>query len=69
MTDDALVNVSELAQWISRRIWSKATRALSCAWKRRLASSSALAPETKSDVSAETTIRKIVRTASSSMSV
>ena len=48
VTEAALVKVSALAQWISRRIWSKATRALSWAWKRRLASSSAFAPETKS---------------------
>ena len=61
--------VSALAQWISRRIWSKATRALSWAWKRRFASSSALAPLTNSCVSAVTTTMKIVRTASSSMSV
>ena len=69
VTDAALVNVSALAQWISRRIWSKATRALSWAWKRRLASSSAFAPRTKSVVSAVTTTRKMVRTASSSTSV
>ena len=68
-TGVSAVAVMPLAQWSSRRIRSSASRAFCCASKRRFMSSSAFAPEVKSETSAVTTVVKMARTTRSSTRV
>ena len=63
------VAVMPFEQWSSRRIRSSASRAFCCASKRRFMSSSAFAPEVKSETSAVTTVVKMARTTRSSTRV
>jgi hypothetical protein len=60
--------VIELAQWISRRILSTATRASCCAWNRWFMSSSEFIARTKTVRSAPMTTARMTVTWSSSTS-
>jgi hypothetical protein len=60
--------VTELAQWISPRSWSSASRMSCCALKRFVMSTSAVDAETKSCVSAARTMPMISSTTSISLS-
>ena len=60
--------VTDVAQWISRRSVSIASRALCCAWKRRFMSSSPFDAETKTVVRPPMTTERIATTVMSSTS-
>ena len=68
MDADAPVGVIPLAQWISRRILSTATRADCCAWKRSFIWNSAFVAWTKRTVSPVRTTLRIAATWTSSSS-
>ena len=64
-----LVGVRALAQWISRRMRSRARRAFCWDWKRSFSSSSAFEPDTKTVVRPPSTTERMIITAISSISV